>query len=121
MARRITLIVDDDPAIRSYIKAILEGECFETVEAGSGKGGLEILEDLSGEVELLVSDIHMPEGDGLSFVRMATQAFPGLPVVLISGCVAANEALPFEFVQKPFSPAALLRAVRKVVPAKRVA
>jgi two-component system, cell cycle sensor histidine kinase and response regulator CckA len=121
MARRISLIVDDEPAIRSYIRAILEGECFEAVEAGSSKRGLEILEDLGGQVELLVSDIHMPEGDGLSFARTAGEAFPELAIVLISGYVGSNEVLPFEFLQKPFSPAALLRTVRKVVPAQRVA
>jgi len=115
MARRISLIVDDEPAIRSYIKAILERECFEAVEAGSGKQGLAVLEDLGTEVDLIVSDINLPEGDGLSFARTAAEAFPTVPIVLVSGYVASNEVLPFEFVEKPFSPTALLRAVHKVV------
>jgi two-component system, cell cycle sensor histidine kinase and response regulator CckA len=118
MARhRITLIVDDEPAIRTYIRTILERECFETVEAGTGKRGLEILEDLGTAVDLIVSDIHMPEEDGLSFARKAANSFPGVPIILVSGYVSGQEAEPFEFVEKPFSPASLLRAVRKLVPA----
>jgi CheY-like chemotaxis protein len=115
MERRISLIVDDEPAIRSYIRAILERESFEAVEAGSGKRGLEILKDLGNGVDLIVTDINLPEGDGLSFARTAAEAFPGVPIVLVSGYVASNEVLPFEFVGKPFSPTTLLRAVHKVV------
>jgi CheY-like chemotaxis protein len=121
MGRRISLIVDDEPAIRSYIRAILEPECFEAVEAGSGKHGLEILEALGEGVGLIVSDINMPEGDGLSFVRTASQVFPQVPIVLVSGYVTSSEVLPFEFVEKPFSPTALLHAVRKVMPEQSAA
>jgi CheY-like chemotaxis protein len=118
---RISLVVDDEPAIRSYIKAILEPECFETVEAGSGKRGLEILEALGNGVDLIVSDINMPEGDGLSFARTVAKEFPGVGIILVSGYIVSGEALPFEFVEKPFSPTALLRAVRKVVAAQEAA
>jgi two-component system cell cycle sensor histidine kinase/response regulator CckA len=115
MERRISLIVEDEPSIRSYIRAILERECFDAVEAGSGRHGLEILEDLGNKVDLIVSDINLPEGDGLSFARTAAESFPTVPIVLVSGYVGSNEVSPFEFVEKPFSPNALLRAVRKVV------
>jgi CheY-like chemotaxis protein len=118
MVNRISLIVDDEPSIRTYIRAILERECFETVEAGTGKQGLEILRERGSAINLIVSDVHMPEVDGLSFARAATKAFPSVPIILVSGYVAGNEASPFEFVEKPFSPDALLRAVRKVVAAK---
>jgi two-component system, cell cycle sensor histidine kinase and response regulator CckA len=117
MAHRISLIVDDEPAIRNYIRTILERECFDTVEAGTGKRGLEILEDLGAAVDLIVSDVHMPGGDGLTFARKAAQSFPGVPIILVSGYVSGHEAEPFEFLEKPFSPDSLLRAVRKVVPA----
>jgi two-component system, cell cycle sensor histidine kinase and response regulator CckA len=118
MERRISLIVEDEPAIRGYIKAILERECFETVEAGGGLRGLEILQDLGSEVDLIVSDIQMPDGDGLSFAHAAAKSFPSVPIVLVSGYVGPDAVGPFEFVEKPFSPAALLRAVRKVVAAR---
>jgi DNA-binding NtrC family response regulator len=115
MVSRTSLIVDDDPSIRTYIRAILERERFETVEAGTGKQGLDILRERGSAIHLIVSDIHMPEVDGLSFARAAAKTCPGVPIVLVSGYSAGNEASPFEFVEKPFSPDALLRAVRKVV------
>jgi two-component system, cell cycle sensor histidine kinase and response regulator CckA len=115
---RISLIVDDEPAVRNYIRTILERECFETVEAGTGKRGLELLQDLGPAVELIVSDVHMPEGDGLTFAREAAQSFPGVPIIVISGYVGGYDAWPFEFLEKPFSPDSLLRAVRKAFAAK---
>src|SRR5215469_2355140 len=118
MVSRIALILDDEPAIRTYIGAILERECFQTVEVGTARQGLEILREQGTAIDLVVSDIHMPEGDGLSFARSAAKLFPGLPIILVSGYVGGNEVTPFEFVEKPFSPDALLRAVRKVVAAK---
>jgi two-component system, cell cycle response regulator CpdR len=72
-------------------------------------------------VDLIVSDINMPEGDGLSFARNAAKAFPGVAIILVSGYVASSEVMPFELVEKPFSPTALLRAVHKVVAAQRAA
>ncbi|MBV8728779.1 MAG: response regulator [Acidobacteriia bacterium] len=118
MERRISLVVDDEPAIRGYIKLILERECFEAVEAGGGKEALEILEELGSQVELIVSDIHMPEGDGLSFARAAAEAFPELPIILVSGYTSAGEISDFEFLKKPFSPDSLLNTIRKVVTAR---
>jgi two-component system cell cycle sensor histidine kinase/response regulator CckA len=120
MERRISLVVDDEPAVRGYIKFILERECFTAVEAGSGKEAREILEELGSQVELIVSDIQMPGGDGLSFARAAAEAFPELPIILVSGYTSASEIFDFEFLKKPFSPDSLLNAVRKVVTAKAV-
>jgi two-component system, cell cycle sensor histidine kinase and response regulator CckA len=118
MARRISLIVDDEPAVRTYIRIILERECFETVEAGGGNHGLAILKDLGSQVGLIVSDVQMPEGDGISFARAAASSFPEVPIILISGYASSSEVPAFEFLEKPFSPDSLLRAVRKVVTAK---
>ncbi len=117
MARPISLIVDDEPSIRTYIRAILERESYETVEAGSAKHGLEILEHLGSSIDLIVSDIHMPEGDGLSFARAVAKSFPTVRIILTSGYVGSTEASPFEFVEKPFSPEDLLRVVHKVTAA----
>jgi CheY-like chemotaxis protein len=114
MTRPLSLIVDDEPSIRTYIRAILERESYEILEAGSAKQGLEILEDRGSSVDLIVSDVHMPEGDGLSFAHAAAKSFPTVPIILVSGYVNPNEASPFEFLEKPFSPDDLLRAVQKV-------
>ncbi len=119
MPHPISLVVDDEPSIRTYIRAILERESYETVEAGTAKHGLEILKHLGSSIGLIVSDIHMPEGDGLSFAHAVAKSFPTVPIILTSGYISSTEASPFEFVEKPFSPDDLLRVVHKVTAGQR--
>ena len=108
----LALIVDDEPAVRMYVTTILRGEDFHTLEAEDGAEALEIVEDLGGGVDLIVTDIQMPNGDGLTLANAVTKSFPVVPVILVSG--SAKPDVAFEFVKKPFSPNALLQAVRKV-------
>ena len=108
----LALIVDDEPAVRMYVTTILRGEDFHTLEAEDGAEALEIVEDLGGGGDLIVTDIQMPNGDGLTLANAVTKSFPVVPVILVSG--NAEPDIAFEFVKKPFSPNALLRAVRKV-------
>jgi CheY-like chemotaxis protein len=113
MPTRISVVVDDEPAIRSYVSAILQREDFQTVEAESGASGLEIVQQLGNGVALIVSDIQMPDGDGLTFASSIRQTFPDMPIILVSGQVRPDAS--FEFVQKPFRPSALLQAVHNVM------
>ena len=110
---RISVVVDDEPSVRKYISAILKREHFQTVEAGDGAHGLRILQELGDEVALIVSDIHMPNGDGVTFARAVKASFPAVPIILVSGC--AEPGSDFDFIRKPFLPSALLETVRKLV------
>ena len=110
---RISLVVDDEPAVRKFISAILQREHFQTVEAGDGAHGLRIVQELGDEVALIVSDIHMPNGDGVTFAQSVKAEFPAVPIILVSG--QAERHPEFGFVRKPFQPSALLNAVREVV------
>jgi DNA-binding response OmpR family regulator len=65
-------------------------------------------------VDLIVSDIQMPNGDGLSLARAVGVSHPAVPIILVSGN-AHSEVSGFEFVQKPFSENVLLKAVRNVL------
>src|ERR1017187_2072254 len=62
----LSLVVDDEPAVRGLTSAILREEGFQTLEASDGTQALQIVLALEGEVDLIVSDIQMPNGDGLS-------------------------------------------------------
>lgn len=112
MLRRICLVVDDDPAIRTFVKAILQREEFETVEADGGNAALEVASRLNGSLALVVSDIQMPDGDGLSLAYRLRDRFPAVPVVLTSGY--GRPEADFEFLEKPFSWTALAGVVRRV-------
>ena|ERR1035438_6813865 len=112
----LTLVVDDEPAVRGLISAILREEGFQTLEAGDGTQALQIVMALDGEVDLIVSDIQMPNGDGLSLARAVGVSHPEVPIILISGHVKPDAG--FEFVQKPFSENVLLKAVRSMLGCK---
>jgi DNA-binding response OmpR family regulator len=107
------LVVDDDPDIRAFIRAALQWEAFETVEADGGERALAVVEALAGGLDLIITDLQMPGGDGLTFARSVQDRFPSVPIILISGL--PNPDAGFEYIGKPFGWTALLSVVRKVV------
>lgn len=82
MAYRI-LIVDDEPELANVIAFELEDVGYETICAFSGVEALDIA--LSKPFDLIVSDIRMPKGDGVTLLKQIKLKLPLLPVVLISG------------------------------------
>jgi DNA-binding response OmpR family regulator len=95
-----------------YVTTILREDDFQTLEAEDGARALEIVKDLGGGVDLIVSDIQMPGGDGLTLANAVRNCFPAVSVILISGHGTPDTG--FEILTKPFSPGALLQAVRSV-------
>jgi CheY-like chemotaxis protein len=110
----LSLVVDDDDAIRSFIQSILHSENFETLEAEDGEQALEIVRMLDGGVDLIITDIQMPGGDGISFAKAVRASYPFVPVILVSAY--SEPVADFEFVEKPFSWAMMLRVIRRVMP-----
>ncbi len=111
MPHRTAIVVDDEPSVRKYITAILRRDDFQTVEAANGVRGLEMVHNHREKLDVVVTDIQMPEGDGLTFAHAVRQAFPGIPIILVSAC--DEPATRFDgFVQKPFDPRAIRDAVQ---------
>lgn len=111
------LIVDDSTAIRKILLRVLSQTGLslgQTLEAGDGKEALRLLED--HEVSLILSDINMPNMDGLELLRAvrASAKWHDVPVVMITtegGQARVQEAIELgatSYVRKPFS-ADLLR------------
>jgi CheY-like chemotaxis protein len=117
--RRTCLVVDDESSIRRLLKSILEGHGYQVLEALNGIQALHLAEKLGDAVDLIVSDVNMPAGDGLTFVCSVRQSYPEIPIVLISGNAPLdqlhNPRSIFEFVQKPFTSGALLGAIERAV------
>jgi CheY-like chemotaxis protein len=101
MANRISLVVDDDADVRKFISATLQREDFQTVEAEDGAQALRIVRELGEDVALIVSDIQMPNGDGLTFARAVNKAYPAVPIILVSGCSEPSAEFDY-FLRKPF-------------------
>ncbi len=116
------LIVDDDVAVQTTIRILLEQAGHSVVTASDGRKGLASFE--AGRFDLLFLDIFMPGMDGLETMRLIHQQQPLMPIIVISGrpIVPAPAAGP-DFLtmatrlgavctlQKPFKRAALLAAV----------
>jgi CheY-like chemotaxis protein len=117
MSNKKSLVVDDDPSVRKFIKAVLQTDGYQTSEAENGVQALALLRKLCGAVDLLVSDIKMPLMDGIALACSVRAEFPAIPIILVSGYAASEHGscADYEFLQKPFFPATLLALVKKVV------
>ena len=109
----IALIVDDEPAVRGYIATILEEDGLETRQASSGAEALSVVKELAGRLDLIVSDVVMPDGDGLWLVRSVAESYPKIPIILMSALPMPALDGGIEFLHKPFSTEVLLAVVRK--------
>lgn len=115
MTSRI-LVVDDDAAIRTVVAQALRREGFEVQKAAS-------LAELDaalrvGVPDVLITDVVLPDGNGIDRVRELLAAHPGLPVIILSAlntlstAIQANEAGAYDYLPKPFDLDALTRAVK---------
>jgi CheY-like chemotaxis protein len=101
-ARKIILVVDDDPGVLDYASNVLE-ECGYTVlTAPDGATALVLLRD-HPQVDLLFTDVVMPGLDGVEVARRARQESPGLKVLFTSG-YAADVVPAGRLLKKPYRP-----------------
>ncbi|MDX9747591.1 MAG: sigma-54 dependent transcriptional regulator, partial [Paludibacter sp.] len=113
------LIIDDERSIRNTMKDILEFEKYKVVLAENGREGLELV--LSQPFDLILSDIKMPEMDGMELLTQLKKNEIDAPVVMISGHGTIDLAVEcikkgaFDFVQKPVDLQRLLISVRNAL------
>jgi two-component system cell cycle sensor histidine kinase/response regulator CckA len=117
----VVLLVEDEEAVRRGGKRMLETRGYTVHEAGSGTEALEVLEELEGKVDIVVSDVVMPEMDGPSLLRELRKTYPDMKFIFVSGYAedAFAKNLPadakFGFLPKPFSLKQLAVAVREML------
>jgi len=88
----LILLVDDEAAIRSVIRRLLERHGYRVVEAVNGRDGLECFARNRSALAAVVTDLIMPELDGLSFIHQLRKTEPMLPVIAASGHMAGVDA-----------------------------
>ncbi|MFB4372646.1 sigma-54 dependent transcriptional regulator [Agrobacterium tumefaciens] len=104
------LVIDDDPVQRRLLKNAVERYGHLALLAENGKAGLELLKQYSGEINVIVLDLMMPEMDGLTFLKAIGELGTDVPVIVQTGqggidtVVQAMRAGAFDFVVKPVSP-----------------
>ncbi|PZQ78921.1 MAG: hybrid sensor histidine kinase/response regulator [Ancylobacter novellus] len=117
--RGTLLLVEDEEAVRAFAARALASRGYQVLEAGSGVEALEVMEEHGGEVDLVLSDVVMPEMDGPTLLRELRAAHPDIKVIFMSGyaeeAFAKNlpEGANFGFLPKPFTLKQLIEAVKK--------
>lgn len=118
MKRIHILVIDDDDVACEFLQEALSREGYTVDAVTSGKEALK--KDLS-RYDLLMSDIRMPDMDGLQFLRKVHEKWPDLPVILMTAYGSLEttmEALrlgAWDYISKPFTPEAIRAMVRKVL------
>jgi two-component system cell cycle sensor histidine kinase/response regulator CckA len=117
------LMVDDDNAVRDLIRKVLELEGYTILTAHNGQGALAACEAHQGRIDLLITDVVMPDVSGRELAERLTQECSETKVLYISGytddAIVRHGVLQegTHFLQKPFTPQALVRKVRAVLDA----
>ncbi|MEX0852491.1 MAG: PAS domain-containing protein [Bauldia sp.] len=115
------LLVEDEEAVRAFAARALASRGYKVYETASGVEALAVMKESGGEVDLIVSDVVMPELDGPSLLKELRKTRPDLKIIFISGYAedAFRKNLPegetFHFLPKPFSLKQLAVAVKETL------
>lgn len=116
------LIIDDEKAIRTTLKEILEYEGYQVDEAADGQAGLDKLEN--EDYEAVLCDIKMPKMDGITVLTKAAEMIEDVPFIMISGnatidtAVEATKKGAYDFISKPPDLNRLLITLRNAIDRK---
>lgn len=117
------LVADDDPAVRRFLRKLLEGVGYGVIEASNGK---QVLSQVRAEhVILVITDLVMPEQEGIETIQTLRRDFPGIGIIAISGafegqCLKAAQMLGADAaLKKPVNIDLLLDKVAEVLKSRR--
>lgn len=115
------LIVDDSESIREVVSFTLEKEGFSVLAGVDGQDALRFLDGRS--IDLVITDLHMPNLDGIGFIKKvrSTDNYKRIPILFLTTesqaakKMEAKDAGATGWIVKPFVPAKLIGALRKVL------
>lgn len=116
-AQTIVLVAEDEPFIRSVVERVLQGSGYVVLAAEDGMRALQIAQAHVGPLHVLLTDLKMPELDGVSLAKRLRHIRPDVRVILMSGSFdrPTHARGGWTFLQKPFAPGALLETVRSAL------
>ncbi|HSM40957.1 MAG TPA: response regulator [Afifellaceae bacterium] len=115
------LLVEDEEAVRAFAARALTARGYKVYEAATGTEALEVIGNIDDTIDLVVSDVVMPEMDGPTLLRELRKTQPTLKIIFVSGYAeeAFAKHLPedesFQFLPKPFSLKDLATAVKQTL------
>ncbi len=86
------LVVDDDAKVRQTLARVIEGHGLVTAQASSGREALDVLKR-QGEIPLIISDVNMPEMDGITLLREALRLYPDIAFIMLTGVAQVTTAV----------------------------
>lgn len=114
------LVVDDEPAVRDLVKEILESGGYAVLTASNGREAMKCLR--RNIVDLVITDLVMPEQEGIETIRAIRRGQPGLKILAMSGSAAPHLGTACKLgaqdsIQKPFTMESLLAKVESLLTA----
>jgi CheY-like chemotaxis protein len=120
------LVIDDEPDMRAFLEEILKSAGYEVVLAADGKEGVECYR--TSPADLVITDLFMPNQEGLETIRKLRSHFPKVAIIAMSGKAAALNMLSVAqkfgavgILHKPFLNDELIAAVEKALGARSTA
>ena len=120
MARQARiLIIDDEPLMRISISDALKGDGYHAAETASGKEGIALVKD--GSFDIVITDLRLPDLDGIEVLKSCKRASPDTFVILITAYGAVETAVEamkygaYDYITKPFSMDELLLMIKRIV------
>ncbi len=115
------LLVEDDETVRTLTRSILETSGYSVLEAASGEEAIGICDQHSSSIDMIITDVVMPKLGGPRMIEQIREKCPNMRVLFMSGYTdsafvhhgAFDPGTPF--LEKPFTPVALIRKVREVL------
>ncbi|MCC7497995.1 MAG: response regulator [Bryobacterales bacterium] len=123
--RETILLVEDEETVRMLVREILQSNGYSVLEAKNGAEGLALAGRYNGKIDLLLTDVVMPQMSGRELAEKLCPLRPGTRILFMSGytddAVVANGSVApgSAFIQKPFSPDALARKLRMLLDRQR--
>ncbi|MCE5194108.1 MAG: response regulator [Nitrospiraceae bacterium] len=118
MRKKKILVIDDEEIVLQSCRRTLEPEGYEVKTVRSGTDGIILLENES--FDLVLTDLKMPDMDGIKILCMIKESWPSVEVVIITGyqtvetAVSALKLGAFDYLEKPFTPDQILSAINNV-------
>jgi signal transduction histidine kinase/CheY-like chemotaxis protein len=119
------LVVEDDKIVRYLLEKILVGAGYRTISASDGMEALKLFEIKENEIDLCITDVVMPEMDGIELSRELKKRKPTIKVIALSGYPLGigeeefNEAGVVELIQKPFQSRNVIESVQSALKTER--
>jgi PAS domain S-box-containing protein len=112
------LVAEDEPGVRKYMREILEQHGYTVLAASNGRHAMQLADEHEGPIHLLLTDGVMPEMGAAELCRQFKAAYPGVPILCISGYNDRQWQRPDAmdgYLEKPFGPSVLLTRIQALI------